>query len=206
MLNALFNDIAQRILTGNKVEQQRNLRRTLQGLALQPGSGCVDFGCGTGLFAKVFTGEGLRYYGYDIDEGLTGYANRLYRSDTCLFTASMDMLKEHAPFGLVMANCCFHHIEDSLIHEVLTGISRLLEDGGTFLLIDILFAENDPSLLRGLFRKLERGAFVRKEEDYRRIVEGHFRVRSSGVERSHLFSLKGIPVYNDLLTLTCSKS
>lgn len=206
MVNALFNDIVQRILTGNKGEQKRNLGRTLQGLSLKPGSKCVDFGCGTGLFAKVFTGGGLRYYGYDIDERLTAYANSLYRSSTCLFTASPDVLKTHAPFDLVMANCCFHHIDDSLIHEVLTGIRGLLEEGGTFLLIDILFAENDPSLLRGLFRKLEKGAYVRKAEDYRRIVERHFTVTSAAVERSHLFSLKGIPVYNDLLILTGKKS
>ncbi|MCC6347805.1 MAG: class I SAM-dependent methyltransferase [Nitrospirales bacterium] len=205
MLNALFNDVVQRVLTGNKAEQKRNLRSILQGLPLKPGSRCVDFGCGTGLFAKVFTGEGLRYYGYDIDERLTEYANGLYRNDTCLFTASMDLLKKHAPFDLIMANCCFHHISTSLIHKVLSGIGSLLNDDGTFLLIDILFAENDPSLLRGLFRKLERGAYVRKAEDYRRVVEKHFTVATALVERSHLFSLKGIPVYNDLLILTCRK-
>lgn len=205
MFNALFNDALQRVLTFNKVEQKKNLTRKLETLSLRQDTKCLDFGCGTGLFADVFTGSGFRYYGYDIDKRLIDYANYLYRNNSCEFTESVDHLKEHSPFGFIMANCCFHHIDDALIHEVLAGINGLLEADGVFLLIDILFAENDPSVLRGLFRKLERGAYVRKAEDYRSIVEKIFTVTGSEVERSHLFSMKGIPVYNDLLMLTCKK-
>ncbi len=205
MFNALLNDIFQRVLTFNKVEQKKNLAGKLETLSLRQGVKCLDFGCGTGLFANVFTGGGFRYYGYDIDKRLVDYANHLYRSNSCEFTGSMDRLKELSPFGFIMANCCFHHIDDALICEVLAGINGLLEDDGVFLLIDILFAENDPSVLRGLFRKLERGAYVRKAEDYRTIVEKVFTVTDSEVKRSHLFSMKGSPVYNDLLMLTCKK-
>jgi SAM-dependent methyltransferase len=205
MLNALLNDIFQRVLTFNKLEQKANLSKKLGSLSLKPGTKCVDFGCGTGLFAGVFAGRGFRYYGYDIDKSLTDYASRLSLSDSCFFTASPDHLKGQAPFGLIMANCCFHHIDDALINKVLEDIKGILADDGVFLLIDILFAEKDTSVLRGLFRKLERGAYVRKAEDYRTIVERVFTVTSSEVRRSHLFSLKGIPVYNDLLMLTCKK-
>jgi len=203
MLNALLNDIFQRVLTFNKLEQKANLSNKLGSLALKPGTKCIDFGCGTGLFAGVFAGRGFRYYGYDIDRGLIDYANRLYRSDSCAFTDSIAYLNEQAPFGLIMANCCFHHIDDAIINKVLEDIRGILADDGVFLLIDILFAENDPSVLRGLFRKLERGAHIRKAEDYRKIAEKVFTVTDSSVERSHLFSLKGIPVYNDLVFLTC---
>ena len=205
MIWALFNDIAQRLITLNKWEQKRNFSEKLKALRLSPGSKILDFGCGTGLFCNVFTKEQFEYYGYDIDERLINYANSLYQKKNCKFTASIEELTKEAPFEFILTNCCFHHIDDSTISDVLTEIQNLLDLNGIFLMIDILFAENDPSILRNLFRKLEKGAFIRKVDEYQKIVEQHFKVISSIVERSHLFSLKNNPIYNDLLILVCKK-
>lgn len=104
MFHALFNDCIQRVLTLNKIEQRRNLLRKLRQLSLKPDSRCLDFGCGTGLFASVFTKEGLHYCGYDIDERLIRYANNLYQNNKCFLTASIDELKNQPPFNMIMAN------------------------------------------------------------------------------------------------------
>lgn len=205
MIYALFNDCIQRIITLNKIEQRRNLLKNLKMLSLESGSKCLDFGCGTGLFAKVFTREQLYYFGYDIDKRLTDYANSLYQSNRCVFTASIGELKKQSPFNLIMANCCFHHIDDIAIHDVLTIINSLLDIRGTFLFIDILLNENDHSILQTVFKKIERGAYIRKAEDYQKFIEKYFTVINDGVERSHLFSIRGIPVYNDLTILVCKK-
>jgi len=203
MMWALLNDLFQRVLTINKWEQRRNLAINLKTLSLKPGSKCLDFGCGSALFAPVFTASNLNYYGYDIDQHLLDYASRIYKNTH--FTSSWNYLEATAPFDLILANCCFHHIGSGTLDAELHNISTLLADHGTFIMIDILFPQNDSHWLRNIFRKLERGAFIRSADGYSVQIERHFEIMQKKTERSHLFSLNKNPVYNDVLVLTCRK-
>ena len=59
MMWAFFNDLIQRIITLNKWEQRRNLKKRVRSINLPKGSKVLDFGCGTALFTNVFTELGL---------------------------------------------------------------------------------------------------------------------------------------------------
>jgi SAM-dependent methyltransferase len=201
MIWALFNDILQRLLTFNKQQQKEYLFRLLRSLQLPPGRKILDFGCGTALFADVCRKAGCLYHGYDIDSRLISYASRLY--DQGRFTDSREQLKKEGPFDLILANCCFHHIDDASLAEELEEMKALLKSEGTFIMIDILLPRNDHHLARRLFRKLETGAHVRSQEEYRALVEKQFIIRKSDIERSHLFSIRSLPIYNDLAILQC---
>lgn len=203
MIWAFFNDLFQRVLTINKWEQRKNLARNLEYLSLEPSSRCLDFGCGTALFAPVFIASNLNYYGYDIDHRLIKYASRVYKS--AHFTSSWNEIAADAPFDLILANCCFHHIDSRTLDAELHNISTLLADNGTFIMIDILLPQNDSCWFRNMFRKLERGAFIRTADDYSVQIGRHFTILQKKTERSNLFSLKNSPVYNDLVILTCGK-
>jgi cyclopropane fatty-acyl-phospholipid synthase-like methyltransferase len=203
MIQAFINDLFQRVITGNKWEQRNNLSGYLKALNLKPGSWCLDFGCGTALFAPVFLAAKLNYYGYDIDQHLLDYASRIYKKTH--FTSSSDDLEARAPFDLILANCCFHHIDSGMLESELHNISTLLADDGTFIMIDILLPQNDSFWLRKLFSKLEKGAFVRTDRDYSILIKRHFRIIQKNIERSHVFSLKKNPIYNDQLVLICKR-
>jgi len=203
LIRAFLNDVFQRIFTVNKWEQKNTLLRYFKGLNLKPWSRCLDFGCGTALFAPVFTAANLHYYGFDIDQHLLDYASRIYKNT--YFTSSLIDLEAKAPFDLILANCCFHHIDSRTLDAELHNISTLLADDGTFIMIDILLPRNDSSWLRKLFRKLEKGVFIRTESDYSVLVKQHFTIMQRKIERSHVFSLKKNPIYNDLLVLICRK-
>ncbi len=205
MIWALFNDIAQRIITLDKWQQRNNLSKRLKRIQLAPGSKALDFGCGTGLFARVFEKEGFKYWGYDVDDRLTTFASRFYPG--CSFTTSDDMLKNQAPFDLIIANCCFHHIDDTLLSSELKRIKSLLADHGTFFVIDLLLVQNDTSCLHRAFMKLEQGKHVRTVEDYHKHVEKYFVIIQTQVERSHILSFNNRlnPLYNDLAVLECRK-
>jgi len=205
MSNAFVNDLAQRLLTGNKHAQKVFLKRQLRAMDLPGGASALDFGCGTALFAPAFASLGLRYHGYDIDQPLLDYAARLYRDG--VFTASKEILRAKAPFDVIVANCCFHHIPDDALEEELAFLKSLLAEGGWFLLIDILAVPNDPSWIHRQFMKLEQGRHVRTREGYRRILERRFTVRDETVSRSTAFSLNldWFPIYNNLLVLACRK-
>lgn len=203
MIWALINDIGQRAVTLNKWEQRRKLRRRLEALALTPGSKALDFGCGTGLFARTFAGFGLKYHGYDIDGAVLSYAKRMHAG--YVFASTKDEVARHGPFDLIVANCCFHHIPDDVLGEELEWVKRMLADNGTFLLIDIVVRPEDRSVLRRAFRTLERGAFLRRADEYVAVVARHLAVKRVGEDRSYLLSIPGTPVYNDLVVVECGK-
>lgn len=202
MIWALINDLGQRVVSGNKWEQRRSLRRRLKALALPPGSKALDFGCGTGLFAGTFAGCGLAYHGYDIDSRMVSYARRIHPGQ--VFASTRNEIARHGPFDLVVANCCFHHIPDDVLAEELEWVKSILANRGTFLLIDLVADPEDRSVLRRAFRSLEQGLFLRRVEEYVAIVARHLVVKRVGADRTHIFSVPG-PVYSDLVVVECGK-
>ena len=201
MMRAAFNDLFQRIFTLNKCEQRAHLQRRVGSLHLPEESKVLDFGCGTALFANVFMDTQYVYCGYDIDGGLISYASRLYARGR--FMDSRGELKKESPFDLILANCCFHHIDDAAFAEELEEMKSMLKSEGIFIMIDILLPRDDTFLPRKLFRKLERRVYIRSLEDYRMLIEKQFFIRKGDMERSHLFSIREFPIYNDLVVFEC---
>jgi len=195
----------QRFNTANKSHQRKYLSGLLSKSNLAKGSRVLDFGCGTGLFAKTFRKHDLDYYGYDIDKIYIRYAKKLYRD--CIFTTSMKELQTQSPFDLIVANCCFHHIRDAELLEELDKIKNLLDHNGKFIVIDILAVKDDPSYTHRLFTKLERGKHVRFEYQYKNIIEQRFSINRCSAYRTFLFSLgwNWFPLYTDLVVLECTK-
>jgi SAM-dependent methyltransferase len=147
-------------------------------------------------------GLGLDYVAYDIDPDLIAYASR--RTPSGRFMSTLDDVRAVGPFDLVIANCCFHHIADGDAKDVIGTIRHLLGSPGLFVLIDLLLEDRYETLARRLYNHLERGAYVRRREDYKRLVETQFKVLREGGFRSHMFSLKGNPVFYDLVVLECA--
>jgi SAM-dependent methyltransferase len=201
MIQAALNDVFQRVMTRNKYEQKARLRSRIAALRMPEGSKVLDFGCGTALFATVFRDAKYVYCGYDIDGRLIAYASRIY--DHGRFTDSKTELRKESPFDIILANCCFHHIDDMTLAEELGQMKTLMKPEGILIMIDILLPRDDTFLPRKLFRTLERGAYIRSQEDYRSILERQFLVRKSDIERSHLFSIQNFPIYNDLAVFEC---
>lgn len=204
MLRAFANDMAQRILSANRMQPRRDLFQFVSGLKIEEGGRVLDFGCGTGLFAPTLAKKcGLIYTGYDIDEEFISYAKRLYPFGD--FFSSRRDVESTRPFDLVTANCCFHHIPDAEALLETAFIRGLLKPGGTFLFIDILKVENDPSPLHRWFMKLEEGGFVRTQSQYAGLLSRSFVIKSTVIRRSVLFSLNfnSCPIYNDLVFMEC---
>jgi len=205
MLWALFNDIAQRVITLDKYEQRNNLSLRLRKIGLPPSSKVLDFGCGTGLFARVFVKAGFLYLGFDIDDRLIDYASNLYRN--CQFTSSTRTLEKQAPFDLILANCCFHHINDTSLPLELERIECLLAENGFFLAIDLLKVGESHSLLHRLFMMMEQGAYLRTSDGYKKHIERFFKIRNIDIERLYVFGLRHRlnPLYNDLAVFECTR-
>src|ERR1700752_3815192 len=136
-LRAAFNDAAQRLLTGNKLQQRVAIERRLRGMPGLRRGRVLDFGCGTGLFERPLRRLGFEYVGYDVDAALLSYAARLRPAST--WVSDWRDAAALSPYDLILANCCFHHIPDAeLQREVLSGISSVMRPGSVFFLIDVL--------------------------------------------------------------------
>jgi len=204
MLHAFLNDMAQRVLSVNRLQPRNDVFTCVSRLGLAHEAPVLDFGCGTGLFAPTLAKKcRLAYTGYDIDEKYLGYAKTIYPFGA--FSTSRSFVEASGPYDLVMANCCFHHIADESAQDEMAFIKRVLKPGGTFLFIDILKKEHDPSRLHRWFMTLEEGKFVRLESQYIRLVSGKFLINRMETRRSVLFSLpwKSCPIHNDLIFLEC---
>ncbi len=191
---ALLNDIIQRIVTLNKHEQKVYLHARLQRLNLPRGSKALDFGCGTGLFVDVFKKNGFSYYGYDIDRRLCDYGNRIYKD--AMFTASRELLREKGPFDLIVANCCFHHIDDASLPAELAGIRDLLSVRGVLLVIDLLTPDTARRGLNKMYGKIEQGEHLRSRQQYQAMLGPFFTIEHAEERRTYPFSLPNNLVFN----------
>jgi SAM-dependent methyltransferase len=197
---ALISDVAQRVLTLNKLEQRRYLLASLRPLALPAGARVLDFGCGTGLFAATLAGAGLRYCGYDPDAAAVRYAAR--RHPALTFVSRLEDAAAAAPYDIVLANCCFHHIDDEEVRRVtLPGIAALMHPGSRFLLVDVLPLEPGASTFRVLFNLLEQGDRKRTVDQHEALLTGRFVIRSRRIERFFVLSaaVAANPFYNDIV-------
>lgn len=203
MCSPLLNDFAQRLLTGNKAFQKQCLAPVLQAASAR--TKVLDFGCSTGVLAPFVSSKGLHYHGYDIDEPALSLAAR--RNPGLDFTSDRDLIRRNGPYEVIFAFSCFHHIDDATLAGELNFLRDNLDQGGTFLFMDILAVPDDPSWGHRMFMKLEQGRHVRLEHQYAALVSGTFTVRHHEIRRSTLFSLPFTvgPVYNDCLVLTCER-
>ena len=199
LFRACLNDVAQRLVTLNKLEQRRYLSSWLRRLELPAGATILDFGCGTGLLARTLHRAGLEYCGYDPDVAAIHYARRLYPELT--FVSRLEEAAAAAPYDVVLANCCFHHITDQeLLNTTLPAIARCMHRDSIFLMCDVLPLDPDASTVRRIYNTFEQGAAKRTASELERLIAGRFAVRSREVQRSFALSaaLPANPFYNDV--------
>lgn len=198
MLWALCNDLAQRLISVNKTEQKAHLRKRLSALPPRDKRNVLDFGCGTGLFRSVFSPLHFTYVGYDVDRRLTDYA-RLLHGKEAFFTASFDEVASRGPYDLILANCCFHHIEDRQLDFELGRLREILHPHGVFFLIDLCLIAHPANWLHKMVLGLERGEHLRTAEAYVERVGKHFDIVETDKTRIHPFCLRNNAAYYEVI-------
>ena len=201
MIRALLNDVCQRVITFDKLDQRRYLRRRLIEMGLGNGHQALDFGCGTALFAREFKKLSINYVGYDIDAGLLAFNRMKY--PWARFTSSLSSLDQGEAFDLILSNCCFHHVPDKDLDEILGWMASRLTGEGRLLIIDVFEEGPGKSALRHLLLKLERGAYFRRLDSYADSVRRFFDIIDLQICKCNLFPGQRGPTASSLVVYKC---
>ncbi len=135
----------------------------------------LDFGCGTGQFAADFPAD--RYVGFDL--------TRPYIAFAAEHRPGRFMVSDGGALGLA-DNCfdgalvlgVFHHLPDRVVRSSLTELHRVLKPGATLLVIEDVPPPSVWNVPGHIMHWLDRGDFIRSDQDYRDLFTPHFQVRS----------------------------
>lgn len=147
---------------------------TLKKLRLHPGDRVLDIGCGP---AKVleYLPKNIEYIGFDDNPKYIDDARNQYGDRGKFFCATIGKhsFNELGKFNVVLALGVLHHLNDGEALELFEIAHNLLLPGGILLTLDGCFTENQ-SLVRKFVLHLDRGRFVRKEDEYIQLGANYF--------------------------------
>jgi len=142
-------------------------RIACQAAMLAPSSLVLDLGGGTGLYRDAWAAAGI-YINLDLDMlKLRRFIKRVKDSNAILADGTCLPFKEN---NIDAVACIFvsHHLSDRALEEMIHESCRVLRRGGTFLLLDAVWA---PKCCLGkLLWKYDRGSYPRTAEVLNNVI------------------------------------
>ena len=150
-------------------------------LPLKPGQRVIDIGCGPGKIL-TYLPEGIDYIGFDIDQKYIDHANATYAGRGRFYCRPFDAAcaDEFGPADAVMFNGVLHHLDDALADTLLGHAFTALKPGGSIFTLDGCYRDGQNPLARKLL-DMDRGQFVRHQEQYEALLGKHFKDRKSNI-------------------------
>lgn len=140
------------------------------------GKSVLDLGCGTGILAPLVTKSG--YFGVDADEGLIKYAKKKHPG--YLFeTVDATKLRLGKKFNYVMVVGVIHHLNDTGVKKFIKTIDIHLKKDGKVLIIEAIPPIFKWNFLGAVNRKMDRGAYIRRLDDYVKFAEKELKVEQA---------------------------
>ena len=90
----------------------------------------LDFGCGTGIYAKILTNKGAKVKGFDISKEMLDIA-KIENPKTDLRLGSGYNIPFKEKFDIVLAPLVVHYLKDW--KKMFAEVSRILNKGGYFI-------------------------------------------------------------------------
>jgi SAM-dependent methyltransferase len=142
----------------------------------------LDFGCGTGQFAGRFPSR--RYVGFDpAPPEYIEYAACRRRGSFGLMDGAALGFRPNS-FGGILVLGVFHHLPDLTVERCLAELARVLEPGGTLLVIEDIPPPTALNVPGRVMHWLDRGGHIRSDPHYRRLFEPYYEVRERFTMRS----------------------
>lgn len=166
----LFWDLFQ-FLIGGSVDKQK--------VCLQASGkfkNILEVGCATGNIAVAFKKKigSFSYNGIDIDETAIQRAKNKKMGSNFKFDCikfSDFAVNTNLKFDCILLAGFFHHINDELCVEMIKDAKKVQDKGGKIFIIDPLRpSENSPFLVKFYAKFLEKGIYLRNEEEFKKLL------------------------------------
>jgi 2-polyprenyl-3-methyl-5-hydroxy-6-metoxy-1,4-benzoquinol methylase len=129
----------------------------------------LEVGCSIGNIAGAFIcEEGIDYLGIDIDPVVIEYARQNFIKHQNFNFECIDLKKladQGKKFEYVMFAGICHHIDDDLLTNMLNYATKLLNKDSKLVIIEPLIPEKQDSRFFSIFLKLEKGKFLRTNDN-----------------------------------------
>ncbi len=137
------------------------------------GDKILDIGCGPGDILEFL--PSVDYYGFDVNEAYINSARTRYPDRGQFFCKklSRDAIPGNNIFDIVLACGVFHHLTDNEAVEMFELSNTLLKPGGRLITLDGVYMQGQ-SYLAHLLLSIDRGKFVRSQEQYQTIARKYF--------------------------------
>lgn len=132
----------------------------------------LEVGCSIGNIASAFRGLNVNYIGVDVDGSAVDYA-RLKFKGRGGFSFLCGNLLEHRfehDFDYVVFSAMLHHVDDVTAISYLEYCKKILSPRGMVVVSDPVRPRSTDSTLVKLYRKMERGQYVRPFEELSALI------------------------------------
>jgi putative AdoMet-dependent methyltransferase len=124
------------------------IKAIMDRLNLKPGQVVADFGCGTGVFARQAARRCDTVYAIDISAAMLDFVQWKAKEEglaniVCRPGGFLTYDHEGPLFDAIHTSLALHHLPDFWKQQALDRLAGMLKPGGTFHLMDVVFATNN---------------------------------------------------------------
>lgn len=142
----------------------------------------LDCGCGTGIYAKLFSPNG--YVGIDVSVSYLDRARELNPEYRFELMDAMKLNFDDGTFDAVFISGLIHHLPSDEAKTVLSEVQRILVDSGVLLLWEDVPTRSRLNLVGRLVHHFDMGSFIRPASEYAALLDGKFNTESTEEFRS----------------------
>ncbi len=133
------------------------------------GLSILDVGCGTGTCGANFIDmKRNAYTGVDIVPQYIDWASAHYPDGRYIAHDARSLPFPDHSFDIATFVGVLHHMDDQLAMDCLASVRRVLKPNGMLLVAEPIFSDGKP--ISSFFLRHDRGDFIRKAEDYERLL------------------------------------
>jgi cyclopropane fatty-acyl-phospholipid synthase-like methyltransferase len=131
----------------------------------------LDFGCGSGDFVELLSGEYKTVYGFDISEAIIKKVQNKFREPNIILTDNLSAIPVENKFDIVLSVTVLQYLSKDELNETISLLSQRLSKGG--LIVSMEFFTTDD------FNRKDKTTKATVEDWKNILIKNNLKIRST---------------------------